>query len=560
MVRHVQTGTRHIAATGLAWRVWRYLYLIGVCAALAGCIGRPEPAAPTAGPTPIVTQIGGASPTPRPAPATATAPPTATRPAVAAAAPAGAWVGGFQLPDGSPVEQRVFVHFAAQAGGLEGRIDLPLAQAEYPLSAVRLQGVALHFEWLPDATATTAPAIFEGQIAGDTITGSVRRGAGTSSFAFVRFAEPAASAYAPLAGTYRFASGRAVGFYASQSGVFPTALVYADLQTGAVGAAFPITGTRFAVGPAVGLAYPFRAEVAFVRDGQGAVTGLTWREAGGPDLVAERVVLAVEEVRYPGGDPGITLAGRLVLPPTPGRYPAVVIVHGAGAVGRKNFLFDLLSSALALRGIATLTYDKRGVGDSGGSYVSRGNASQQNLERLARDALAGVRYLQGRPEIDPARIGMQGNSQAGWIIPLAAAESPDVAFMILWSGPGVTRGLSDLYDRLAEGTSRAELTERLRATTPFGFDPIPYLARTAAPGLWAFGAADKTVPVPESIANLEQVKAAGRKDFTLHVFPGGDHFLFDSAREAGNLRSAPGYVPGLLDLTLTWLEARLRKE
>jgi dienelactone hydrolase len=470
-------------------------------------------------------------------------------------------VGGFQLPAGAAAEQRVIIHFAENAGRLEGRIELPLAGTQDPLRAIRLEAAALHFEWLPDRVATTAPAIFDGRVAGDTITGSVQRGANAGAFAFVRFAESAASAYAPFAGAYRFASGRAIGFYeVSPSAAFPTRLLYADLQTGELGAAFPITGTRFAVGPAVGLAYPFHAEVVFVPDGQGAITGLTWRQAGAPDLAAGKVSLPVEEVRYPGGDAGITLAGRLTLPPTAGRHPAVVIVHGAGAVGRKNFLFDLLGTAFALRGVATLTYDKRGVGESGGTYVSRGNASQQNLERLARDALAGLRYLQGRPEIDPARIGMQGNSQAGWIIPLAAAQSPDVAFMILWSGPGVTQGVSDLYDRLAESMSRADLTARLRATTPTGFDPIPYLERTAAPGLWAFGAEDKTVPVLESLANLEQVKAAGRKDFTLHVFPGGDHFLFDSARGNGDLRTAPGYVPGLFDLTLTWLEEHLQEK
>jgi dienelactone hydrolase len=372
-----------------------------------------------------------------------------------------------------------------------------------------------------------------------------------------------ASAYAQFAGTYRFASGHAVGFYEThdpQAEFFPTALLYVDLQTGDLGAAFPLTGTRFAIGPAVGVADPARAEVTFMRDAQGTVSGLTWEQTGAPPLAAERVPLDVADVRYPGGDGAVTLVGRLVLPRTPGKHPAVVIVHGAGEITRANWLSDLLGGLFALQGVATLSYDKRGVGDSGGTYVGTGNASPQNLELLAGDALAGLTYLQGRSEIDSRQIGLQGSSQAGWIIPLAAARSPDVAFMILWSGPGVSQGVSDLYDRRAESTSRDDLTRLLHDTAPFGFDPVPVLEKVAAPGWWAFGGRDLTVPVPESIANLTQVKAGGGKDFTWQVFPTADHYLFDEGTgPAGDLQHSRGLATGLLNGMTTWLNAHIRR-
>src|SRR5918999_3398662 len=58
----------------------------------------------------------------------------------------------------------------------------------------------------------------------------------------------------------------------------------------------------------------------------------------------------------------ITLAGTLLLPRVQGRVPAVVFLHGSGAEGRWASRF--LASQLATRGIASLIFDKRGVGGS----------------------------------------------------------------------------------------------------------------------------------------------------------------------------------------------------
>jgi dienelactone hydrolase len=399
--------------------------------------------------------------------------------------------------------------------------------------------------------------IFDGQISGARLTGTVQRDGKTGPFTLVRTVELPASDYAQFAGVYHFPSGRAVGFYETpgpQSQVFGTILLYADLQTGELGTVFPLGGTRFAVGSAVGLAYPFRAEVTFVRDAAGAISGLQWHPEDTPETVAEKVRVQAEDVTYPG-EGGISLAGRLIRPSTPGRHPAVLIVHGAGKLTRRNWLTDLLGDLFAVNDFATLSYDKRGVGDSGGVYDG-GTASPAMVELLGRDALAGVAYLKSRPEIDPAQIGLQGSSQAGWIIPFAAAQSKDVAFMLLWSGPGVTQGIADLYDGRAENTPPDQLAQTLRDTQPFGFDPIPYLEQVAVPGFWAFGGRDLTVPVPESIANLSRVQAAGHKDFTWQTFPGADHYLFAVGSAQGDdLRFSPGFAPGLLDTMMTWLRS-----
>lgn len=533
-------------------RLRLYICLLIVCVTLAGCADDLQPVLLDPATTP---EWAATSTTPEPAIAPTAFPttiPTAT--SVKNVSLAGSWVGGFQLPGGDIKEQRISLTITEVADRISGQIELPLNGTQAQLSTISSTGGNVSFTWESGAGKTS----FTGRVEGHTLSGSVQRGTEIGSFAYVQTAEPLD--YTSYTGTYRFPSGDAIGFYEPTGGtqVFPTRLMFANLQTGDLGAAFPVGDDTFAIGPVIGLAYPIKGEVKFVRDAQGGVSGLIWKQPDSPELTADKVSVTSEEVTYTGGDGVITLAGRLITPHATGKVPVVIIVHGAGEVTRKNFLTDMLAGMFAANGIATFSYDKRGVGDSGGTYVSRGNASQGNIELLASDALAGVNYLKGRPEIDATQIGMQGNSQAGWIIPFAAAQSKDVAFMIMWSGPGVTQGITDTYDRLAEGMDPEELAKTLRETPPFGFDPVPSLEVTTAPGFWAFGSVDKTVPVPESIASLEKVKAAGQKDFTWQVFPNGDHFLISSGSAPnGDLRLATGYVPGLLGATMAWLKLHI---
>jgi uncharacterized protein len=134
-----------------------------------------------------------------------------------------------------------------------------------------------------------------------------------------------------------------------------------------------------------------------------------------------------EEVNFRNDD--VTLAGTLMIPSRKGQHPAIVFIHGSGPQDRD---FGPLPALFARRGFAVLTYDKRGVGNSTGDF------KQVPFYELAGDAVAGVRYLKTRKEINPNRIGVWGISQGGWLGPFAASQSADIAFVISVSGPGVT--------------------------------------------------------------------------------------------------------------------------
>ena len=130
-----------------------------------------------------------------------------------------------------------------------------------------------------------------------------------------------------------------------------------------------------------------------------------------------------------------------------GRVGARLGTDGAGLPPRPQAI-------LLHHGVAVLAYDKRGVGQSGGSYPGE-SPYPSTIDVLARDAEAAVRFLPTRPEIDRDRIGLAGHSQAGWIIPLAASREPAVRFAVIFSGPAVTADENDNYQNLTgEGERR----------------------------------------------------------------------------------------------------------
>ncbi len=140
-----------------------------------------------------------------------------------------------------------------------------------------------------------------------------------------------------------------------------------------------------------------------------------------------------EEVSYQNKTASVTLSGTLTMPDKSGCFAAVILIAGYGPndrdyslMGHKRFL--VLADHLTRSGLAVLRFDKRGVGKSTGDYVS---ATSRDF---ADDVVAGIEYLKTRKEIDSTKIGLIGHSEGGMISSMIAAESTDVAFVILMAG------------------------------------------------------------------------------------------------------------------------------
>lgn len=283
---------------------------------------------------------------------------------------------------------------------------------------------------------------------------------------------------------------------------------------------------------------------------------------------------------------GVLLAGTLTLPAGPGPYPAVLCLPGSGKLDRDSnagrLRMDLgrpLAIALAQRGIASLRYDRRGVGETPGDWHSVGF-----LDNRA-DAAAAFEALRGLPEIRSA--GVLGHSEgavhAMW---LAANAQPAAAVLLAgyarpgdeavrWQGTQLAAILPRLLRPLLRRVAKRQLA-RLAATTTdsariggmrvnarwwreqLAYDPRADLSRVQVPVLAITG--DKDVQVdPADLDTIAHLVPGGAET---HRVPGMTHVL-RRTDGPGNVLSYRKLLrqPVDIDLLTTvagWLSDRLR--
>ncbi len=270
----------------------------------------------------------------------------------------------------------------------------------------------------------------------------------------------------------------------------------------------------------------------FSRDRQNQVTKCVFTAPDGMKLIGLRGVkknlnkVKVTQVEFESE--GITLKGKIQIPEGEGPFPSAVIVHGSGKVGRDEY--SILYEPYLSKGIAILSFDKRGVGESGGTFQSISLYNDDRFILLAKDVSNAVSKLKSFDKIDPSRIGLIGISQGGWIIPITNSLRSDIAFIIIQGGPTVSFGEENYYSQLAGENSgaltemsQAEISKKLREKDHIGFDPMPYLIKMKQPSLWLYGAKDISVPVPESVKILNDIKPKYNLDIEYHVYENVGH-------------------------------------
>jgi alpha/beta superfamily hydrolase len=223
-------------------------------------------------------------------------------------------------------------------------------------------------------------------------------------------------------------------------------------------------------------------------------------------------------------------------------YPTVVFGHDSGP-NTKNENKEW-ARRLVETGVAVFRFDKRGVGGSDGVY-ERGFA---DFDLLSGDLVSAVDFVTGDARVDRTRIGLLGSSQAGWILPIVATRSDEVAFTILLSGPAVTVGQHNFWAAAAddEDLSISELSVMLAGFEPPAgdFDPRPFLEDMTVPGLWLLGDQDRIIPARETGQIVLEIAEELGKPFTVINYPNADHGL----RRAGDRID---YWPDLL----SWLKS-----
>ena len=274
--------------------------------------------------------------------------------------------------------------------------------------------------------------------------------------------------------------------------------------------------------------------------------------------------------------PAGKLSGTLALPGSSGPWPVVLLIAGAGPADRDGNSALLpgapghmrrLAQALVAQGIASLRYDKRGVGAS----VHPGlNEADLRFRHLVDDALT----LAARLHADP-RLGtllLLGHSEGALVAKLAARDGPAQAVV---SVAGAGMRASDLMREQLQGRLPELLEEAVQAALAtladeqtmedppdalcllfrptvqpyliswFRYDPAEVLADLPLPALLVHGSADAQVPA----RNAELLHAA-RPDARLLLVREMDHLL----AVEGNADAGPRQIAGAVAELVQQLE------
>lgn len=253
-----------------------------------------------------------------------------------------------------------------------------------------------------------------------------------------------------------------------------------------------------------------------------------------------------------------TLVGTLRCPEGEGPWPVALLVPGAGNIDRdgnspmrlqRTDTFRQLADGLASRGIATVRYDKRGVGESRDAGFAD---SSLRFSTLARDAAEWVQVLQVDRRFRSVTVIGHGE---GALVGMLAARVADADGFISLAGQGrrgaevmrdqflprlptaLRAGFSRVLETLAAGRVDEEvpyeLTSLLRPSAQaylaswFRFDPATEIGRLSVPVLIVQGSSDEQATVQDA-----QLLNSGQPNADAIVLDGVDHALRRSSASA----------------------------
>jgi pimeloyl-ACP methyl ester carboxylesterase len=267
---------------------------------------------------------------------------------------------------------------------------------------------------------------------------------------------------------------------------------------------------------------------------------------------------------------------------TPGHaVPAIAVLGGTGADTRDGDLaverasgtprpkgpstLRQIAHHLAAHGVASLRWDRRGFGTSGGDAATADYAT--DLE----DAVACFAWLREQPAIDGRRVGVAGHSAGALVACRVCRDVPDVAGAALlgalsssiedllrWNVARVRRhwegfttdqrawliremphalvraeGVDDLLAAARAGQETVRLeghgvvlemrTARLRQDLATNYEDE--LRHVTCPALVLHGGDDLNVRVDDAVRSYQALRRFGNDDVQLTVLPGMEHYF-----------------------------------
>ncbi|MBI3646082.1 MAG: acetylxylan esterase, partial [Acidobacteriales bacterium] len=298
-----------------------------------------------------------------------------------------------------------------------------------------------------------------------------------------------------------------------------------------------------------------------------ALGGLPERTPLNPRLVGtvERPAYRIEKIVFES-QPRFYVTANLYIPKT-GKppYPAILFPLGHEDGGKSNPTWQQMLGSLATKGFVALTWDPIGQGervqiydeDLGGSKVGESTTEHTVLDtqallvgdHLARytiwDGIRALDYLLSRPEVDPARVGITGNSGGGTHTSYIASLDDRIAvaapscYITSWRQMLETIGPQD-GEQVFPGWFEDELDY---PDFIYAFAPKPFLMLSAIRDFFPIGGARETY------AEASRVYAAVGAADKLKMFEADDNHGYTKARRMRAYAWLSQWLKGAEDLS-----------
>ena len=280
-----------------------------------------------------------------------------------------------------------------------------------------------------------------------------------------------------------------------------------------------------------------------------------------------------------------TMSGLLEMPKGDGPFPLMVIIAGSGPTDRngnsplvpgKNNSLKMLAEQLADEGVASIRYDKRGIGEN---ESLGGNEEDLRFDDLIDDAAEWVRFAKNDDRFSKA--GIIGHSE-GSLIGMVAAEKSDADMFISIAGAGrpidqvlleqlekqlpvnLLKESDDILAKLKQGEQVKDISAELQSifrpsVQPYliswlKYDPAKEIQKINAPVLIINGTRDLQVPVKDA----ERLHDA-KKDSGLVIIQNMNHVFKEAPEDReGNMATYMNpdlpLAKGLVDEIMSFLK------
>jgi len=258
-----------------------------------------------------------------------------------------------------------------------------------------------------------------------------------------------------------------------------------------------------------------------------------------------------EQVLLTGTD---TLYGTLELPATGRQVPVVLFIAGSGPTDRDgnnpmmtNNVYRITADSLQRRGIASLRYDKRGIGKS---KTAGSREADLRFEHYINDAAAWIRMLKqdGRfssvtvlGHSEGSLIGMIAAAQAGADGFISAAGAGEPADQVLkrqlaQQAPQLAETCNAIIDSLKAGHTVTSVNPLLYSLfrpdvqpyliSWFRYDPQAEIAKLTIPTLIIQGTTDLQVTTADAA-----MLAKAQEKAQLKIITGMNHIFRDAPND-----------------------------